>query len=407
MASLRKRPGSKNWVCCYTLPDGARTQKTTKQHDRKKALLLCLDWEVAANRARNHEFTEAQARRVVNEICERAGIGSVEFTTADQFLNRWLDSKEATKASGTATRYRHIAESFLLHLGARKEKSLSSISPHDITSFRDLQIKEGKSPSTANMAVKTLRIALNVARRQGLIPTNPAEAVDFLPADRGERITFNREQIKLLLGIADQEWRGMILFGACHGLRLGDAAKLSWTNINMERRALLFFPKKTAAGPGRKPEEYPLHPDVEEYLASLPIKSNEPNAPLFPALHNRKLNGGIGLSAQFRTMMHKVKIFTEGESEERKAGKGRRFFELGFHSLRHTAISEMANQGVSKEIRMKLSGHKSNVHERYTHHELQALRVQIERVPSFTGETDLKPKGSISKAGGSKIYPCK
>ena len=75
--------------------------------------------------------------------------------------------------------------------------------------------------------------------------------------------------------------------------------------------------------------------------------------------------------------MHAAKIFTEGESEERKEGKGRRFFELGFHSLRHTAISEMANQGVSKEVRMKLSGHKSNVHERYTHHELQALRNQI------------------------------
>ena len=69
---------------------------------------------------------------------------------------------------------------------------------------------------------------------------------------------------------------------------------------------------------------------------------------------------------------------------DRKEGKGRRFFELGFHSLRHTAISEQANRGVAKEIRMKLSGHKSAVHEQYTHHELEALRKQIEMVPSFT-----------------------
>jgi hypothetical protein len=32
---------------------------------------------------------------------------------------------------------------------------------------------------------------------------------------------------------------------------------------------------------------------------------------------------------------------------------------------------------------MKLSGHKSNLHERYTHHELEGLRTHIEKVPSF------------------------
>jgi integrase len=342
-----------------------------------------LEWEAAANRAREREFTEAQARRVVDEICQRAGLGGVEFTTIEQFLKRWLDSKEVTKSVGTTTRYRHICEGFIEHLGDRKTRSLGAITPHDVTSYRDAQITHGKSASTANMVVKTLRIALNVARRQALITTNPAEAVDLLPAERGERKTFSREQIKLLLDAADQEWRGMILFGACHGLRLGDAAKLTWANINTERRSLVFYPKKTARGDKRKAEEYPLHGDVQDYLASVKIKSNSPDAPLFPTLHTRKLNGRVGLSAQFRALMHKVKIFTEGESEERKKGKGRRFFELGFHSLRHTAISEMANRGVSKEVRMKLSGHKSNVHERYTHHELDALRKEIERVPSF------------------------
>jgi hypothetical protein len=33
---------------------------------------------------------------------------------------------------------------------------------------------------------------------------------------------------------------------------------------------------------------------------------------------------------------------------------------------------------------MKLSGHKSAVHDRYTHHELETLRREVEKVPSFT-----------------------
>lgn len=66
--------------------------------------------------------------------------------------------------------------------------------------------------------------------------------------------------------------------------------------------------------------------------------------------------------------------------------------ELSFHSLRHTAISEQANRGIAREGRMKLSGHKSAVHDRYTHHELEALRTEIEKVPSFTAKASRRGK---------------
>jgi hypothetical protein len=139
MASLRKRPGSEKWVPCYTLPDGTRAQKSTGLSDRKKAWAICLEWETAATRARDREFTEAQARRVVDEICQRAGLGGVEFTTIEQFLNRWLDSKEVTKSVGTTTRYRHICEKFIEHLQDRKTRSLGAITPMTSPAFATLR----------------------------------------------------------------------------------------------------------------------------------------------------------------------------------------------------------------------------------------------------------------------------
>lgn len=90
--------------------------------------------------------------------------------------------------------------------------------------------------------------------------------------------------------------------------------------------------------------------------------------------------------------MAQAGIYAEEESVPKAPGKGRRFFSLGFHSFRHTAISEQANQGVSQEIRMKLSGHKSKVHERYTHHELEAMRKEIQKVPSFLTSFQIKEK---------------
>jgi integrase len=392
MASLRKRPESNIWVCCYTRPDGSRAQRSTGKVKRDEALEICLRWEATADQARQGNFTEAQARKVVSDIAQRAGMGPIEFATAEKFLMDWIESKEVTKARGTTVRYRYVVESFIKFLGKRASTNLGNIRPADIAAFRDQQKKEGKSNGTANMVIKTLRIPLNMARRQGLILSNPAEAVDLLSADRQTRTTFSRTQIADLLKVADIEWQGMILLGACHGLRIGDAVRLTWENFNVERHSLTLRPQKTKGGANANAEEYPLHPDVADYITSLPIHNSNPKAPLFPTLSQIKLGGRTGLCEAFRTLMHKAGIVTEGERQERKKGKGRRFFELGYHSFRHTAISEQANQGVAKEIRMKLSGHKSNVHERYTHHELEALRKQIEKVPSF-----IKPDTQSSK----------
>jgi len=177
------------------------------------------------NPKREGNFTEARARKVINEIAERSGMGAIEFATNNSFLNEWIRGKETTKAKGTTIRYRHTVDSFLKFLGKRASANLANIRPADIAAFRDEQVKEGKSQGTANMVVKTLRIPFNVARRQGLILTNPAEAVDLFAVGQQSRDTFTREQLMDLLKVANQEWRGMILLGACHGLRLGDAAR--------------------------------------------------------------------------------------------------------------------------------------------------------------------------------------
>jgi integrase len=391
MASLRKRPGSNLWVCCYTRPDGSRAQRSTGKIKRDDAMEICLQWEASADQARQGNFTEAQARKVVSDIAQRSGMGAIEFATTKQFLTDWITSKEATKAKGTTVRYRYVVDKFIESLGKRAATNLGNVRPSDISAFRDEQVKAGKSNGTANMVIKTLRIPFNMARRQGLILSNPADAVDLLSTDRQSRTTFSRTQIADLMKVADLEWKGMILLGVCHGLRLGDAVRLTWENINVERRSLILRPQKTKRS-NANAEEYPLHPDVAEYITKLPIHNSNPKAPLFAALSKRKLGGRTGLSETFRKLMHKAGIVTEGEKLERKEGKGRRFFELGYHSFRHTAISEQANQGVTKEVRMKLSGHKSAVHERYTHHELEALRKQIEKVPSFVkAEPEAKP----------------
>ena len=74
MASLRERPGNKLWVCCYTHPDGSRTQRSTGKTIRDKAMQICLQWEASSDHARQGIFTEAQASKVVSDSGEDCGL---------------------------------------------------------------------------------------------------------------------------------------------------------------------------------------------------------------------------------------------------------------------------------------------------------------------------------------------
>jgi len=58
------------------------------------------------------------------------------------------------------------------------------------------------------------------------------------------------------------------------------------------------------------------------------------------------------------------------------------FSTKSFHGLRHSFASALANSGVPADLRMKLTGHNSaEIHQTYTHLELQVLRGAIESLP--------------------------
>lgn len=383
MASLHKDPRGKSpyFYAAFRLPDGRRAFRSTKERDRKRAAEVARQWEKAADLGRSGRLSEAQARKVLDAILENAGHGPMDRTSTEEFLTRWIASKETTKAAGTARRYKDTVDVFLRQLGARARLPLASLTARDVETLRDAELRAGKSAKTANMAVKTLRNVLNVARRQGLLANSPADAVDLLPERSAERGTFSREELAALLAAADVEWRGMILLGSYAGLRLGDAARLTWANVDFGRKLIRFQPQK-ARNSRRRELETPLLPDMEKFLLALPAPPRKAaaDAPLFPTLSRKKGTGANGLSNTFSRLIATAGI-ENAPASARATGKGRTVYRLGFHSLRHTFVSMMANAGVPKELRMKIVGHTSSVHDRYTHFEAETLRAALRDLP--------------------------
>ena len=136
----------------------------------------------------------------------------------------------------------------------------------------------------------------------------------------------------MLLDKATPEWRGMILVGGQGGLRIGDAARLTWTNVDFDRKLIRFQPQKSQ-GNKKRELETPLLPDVEKFLLSLPVKSRDPNTPLFPTLSQKKGTGANGLSNTFTRLIAAAGI-ENAPAGAKATGKGRTVYKLSFHSLR-------------------------------------------------------------------------
>jgi integrase len=383
MASLRKHPKSPFWFACFTLPDGRRTNRSTGTSEKRKALTIALKYEDAAREAVTGRFVESRARKAIADIYAIANTDNLPGSTVQGFMDAWLKRKEIESDERTFERYSGVVQQFIDHLGSKKNRDIVQITPAEVTSFRD-DAAQRLAPGTVNLMVKIIRVALAQARRDGLIESNPAERVSLLKRTKdGQRRPFTLPELRRILEVAGEEWKGMILVGLYTGQRLGDIAALTWQNVDLQRGELRFVTDKT----GRR-QIIPLAAPLQHYIEALPA-GDKPAAPLFPrAFDVLEKQGRAGsLSNQFH------KILTSAGLAEKKShhtnGNGRAAKrernEVSFHSLRHTATSLLKSAGVSDAVAMEFVGHDSkSVSQQYTHIETSALKLAADKMPDIT-----------------------
>lgn len=376
MASLRRIPNSPYFIACITMPDGRRTNRSTKTTDRRLAQRLADEWQHSSDAARQGRFVESQARAVLNDILTHVGEQPLSDDTVESFLRRWLEGKGS---GGTAARYSSIVSRFLDHLGGKKSANLTAIGYSDILSFVEIRQTEGIAPRTLNLELRTLGSAFTIARKLGLITHSPVErglAIRPIAVSSCSRECFSIEEVRRLAGSASGDWKTAILLGYYTGARLGDCANMKWGNVDFVAGVISFEPQKTRRK--NKRVVVPIHPVLMSHFEAV-ASSDRPELSLCPTLAGRPTGGKNGLSAQFNRIMA-----TAGIDPQSECGKGKRqFARLSFHSLRHSFNSELANGGVDQEIRMKLTGHSSvAVNGGYTHLELPRLKLAVERIPS-------------------------
>lgn len=263
MASLRRLPNSPYWIACFSLPDGRRTQRSTKSTDRREAERIANKFEDAAKEAPQGRLIEGQARKVIADIYSIGNKNQLPSSTVKEFFAPWLKRKELEAGATTNVRYGIVVEQFLKHLGSKANSDITPITSREITVFRD-ELAKRLAANPVNFGIQAIRAALKQAKRYGLVEGNQADRVTLLKRlGQSKRRPFTMAELRKILKVADEEWQGMILMGRNTGLRLGDIATLTWANIDLQNQQLYVATRK----PGRS-QNLPIAKPVRRHLES-------------------------------------------------------------------------------------------------------------------------------------------
>lgn len=384
MAFVWKKPNSIYWQAGFLDRDGRRRNRSTKVKDtgitsRNKAQKLADQFEDAANRRR----TSRQVRKVITDLHQQITGEEMLILTLRQHVEAWLMRKRPEVALSTYRFYKGASDKFITYLGDRVDQDIALVTRKDVTGFRN-KLVETLAGKTVNHHLKALRMIFKDAEREGLLMENPTQFVDVVrvsTSDQANRVPFKMDELRRVIKFANDEWRSMILFGLYTGQRLGDIAKLTWANIDLEKNEVVLITSKT----GRK-MRIPMAKPLIEHVESLPA-GDSPDTSIHPRALKSVINGGGktgGLSNQFAKILESAGL--REKSTHKDTGKGRdakrSLHKLSYHCLRHTAVTLLHEAGVPAAVAQTLVGHDSEeIHQVYIGVGDDAMRDAASKLP--------------------------
>lgn len=264
--------------------------------------------------------------------------------------------------------------------------------PRHLLAFEDWMVKRGIAGATRNRyrtAMSRLyAVAMRPEFRQATSVTmNPFLALER-DAPRGRTVTLSVEQLRAVLGQASPHLRLAIAIAAlAPKLRLGNVLALRWdTHIDRELTTITVAEHKTVGVTGR-PLVTPISAQLRTIL--LDARSRQPRGVPW-VIHYRR--------ESVRTIDTGLKAACEAAGVPYGLQNG-----ATFHTIRHTAATQLAALGVPEGLRKDVLGHRSiATTQLYTHLQPAHLVAPLEQLSEAFPLVDLlvgTPVGPRKKSG--------
>lgn len=382
MSFLIKNINSKNWIAGFRDSNGIRRNRSTgliaTERNRRKAQQIADEYESAARNKRAAQ----QVRRTIADLHHELTGQDVPVVTMRNHVEQWLRSKKTSVAPKTVEFYKGVCDKLFAHLGSKAEREIGEITREQVEAFRD-HLMENLAPKTVNHHVKVLRMLFRDARDRALLVDDPTEFVKTVKNRKVlDRRPFSMDEVRLVLGHCNAEWRSMVLFGLYTGQRLGDISRLKWKSVDLKQKTISLITSKTD-----KALTIPLPKDLLEHLKSLPTPISGDQAIHLNACTIVEEQGKTGhLSNQFGAILAKAGL--REIKSHKSTGKGRSSKRetngLSFHSLRRSTATYLHEAGVPQSVAMALIGHDSaDIHSIYVNVGQEALKKASKKLPSL------------------------
>lgn len=280
-----------------------------------------------------------------------------EAPTFVEFSKKWLDIyvKTNNKYSEVANKESILRAHLIPFFG---QKKLNQIKMLDIENFKVKEINNNLSNKTINNFLIVLSKCLKVAQEWEVIEVIPRIKLLKIQIPKFDHLSEDESQ--LLLNNCHGTLKDMVLVALKTGLRFGELIALEWNDIDFGNNLMTV---KQSISRGR------LGSTKSNKIRFIPL-SEEANEVLLSRLNERKFvftkdDGALLGSMLCLRWLHRACL---------AAGLRK----IGFHVLRHSTASQLAEHGVSMTIVKELLGHSDiRTTMRYSHLTQSATREAI------------------------------
>ena len=330
----------------------SNTKKSLRTKNRAEAAELVEDF-VTATKAKDKKevlFKAAQANQIINS--KKLPLESVWSA----FLKT-----NPTAGTGTLKLYERVLNEFIKWLAVERPSisSFTQIEHETAISYMEHVWQNGVSASTYNDKRNALgHITKKLANKFG-IDNNYWPLTERKRGIKQKRLPLSREHVKKLLENLDKdnslpyrlEMACLLKLCLFAGMRLGDAVKIKWENIDFETAYLSYTPEKTARTSGVK-ATVPILPPLQQALNQLASVRGD-NEQILPKVYTHYMRNPDYIKEKLLLTLHSV---TGDTRQEGKAQSQRKRALYGVHSLRHTFVTEGAKAGLNSVQLSRMTG---------------------------------------------------
>jgi integrase len=278
----------------------------------------------------------------------------------DAYLDTWLT--EVVKPSRSRATWQGYEVNVRKHIAPLiGHRPLAKVSAADIQAVLNAKRREGLAPRTVQYIHATMRAALGVAYRWGLVARNVATLVDPVQLVREPVTPFTEEEVKrLLIAAAEHRLGAFYTVAIAVGLRPSEGLGLGWADVDLDR-ATVRVRRTLERHDGRYVFKEPKSRTSRRTIP-LPVTCLE----ALKTHRRHQLEERLAAGPEwedwdlvFTTPLGRPVSRTE---VSRQFGKLQEKAGVAHHRLydsRHTAASLLLAQGVAPRVVMEVLGHSS------------------------------------------------